>query len=98
MRWKRHILVLGGLLSFLGRAGPPGWAAQSIDATLSVRPFAGVPPASVNDLSAVPTAVEGQLRLDWTAPTIFPGSNLDTYQIRVQTFSLASVGGSTSTW
>jgi hypothetical protein len=96
-RWTHHILVLGGFLSLLG---PPGQvsAASSVDASLTVRPFAGIPPASVNDLTANPGTVDGQARLHWTAPTVLPGSTLDAYQIRVQTFSLSSVGGSTTTW
>src|SRR5262245_42612702 len=97
MRWKRHILVLGGLLSLYGRAAPPGWAAQA-DVTISVRPDAGVPPASITSSTASSTAVEGQLRLDWTAPTVFAGNTLDAYQLRIQTVSVASVGGSTTTW
>lgn len=90
--------MFGGLLSLAGRAGPPVWAASPQDATLTVRPFAGVPPASIGDLTANPGTVDGQLRLQWTAPTVMAGSSLDSYQIRVQTFSLASVGGSTTTW
>jgi len=49
-------------------------------------------------LALTPTAQEGQLRLSWTAPTVFPGNTLDSYQIRAQTFSLTDVGGSTTTW
>ncbi len=68
------------------------------DAALSVRPFAGVPPAAVTDLSVSTTSISQQLRLSWTAPSVYPGSTLDSYQIRVGTYSLASVGGSTATW
>lgn len=68
------------------------------DATLSVRPFAGVPPATISDLSASSTTLSGQIRVTWTAPPVYPGSTLDSYQILVQTFSVASVGGSNNTW
>ncbi len=96
-RWMRPLVLLGGALCLLG---PPGviHAANPADGSLSVRPIAGVPPATIVDLSTTPVVVEGQLRLDWTAPTVFAGSTLDTYQIRIQTFTLASVGGSTTTW
>jgi hypothetical protein len=95
--WKHPVLVLGGLLSLLGNPGLLR-AAPDANGTLSVRPVAGVPPAAINDLVVSSTAIEGQLRLDWTAPAVFPGSALDSYQIRVQTFSVTDVGGSTTTW
>jgi len=63
-----------------------------------VRPYAHIPPAVISDLVVLPTTVEGQLQLRWTAPTVLPGSGLEAYQIRVQTFSVADVGGSTTTW
>ncbi len=96
-RWIRHLVLVGGALCLLGPPGPV-YAASFVDASLSVRPFAGVPPATIVDLSTTPVAVEGQLRLDWTAPTVFPGSTLEAYQVRIQTISLASVGGSTTAW
>src|SRR5690349_15548971 len=95
-RWKalmRPILAAGILLSAARL-----YAASSVNASLTVRPTMQVTPASVNDLAVTATAQEGQLRLDWTAPTVFPGTTLDSYQVRIQTFSLASVGGSTTTW
>jgi len=81
-----------GVFAAIARGSP------SQDATLSVRPFAGVPPAAVSDLNASSTTTSGQIRLTWTGPPVYPGSALDSYQIRVQTFSLASVGGNTTTW
>jgi len=66
--------------------------------SLSMRAFAGIPPDTVNDLSASSTTLEGQIQLQWSAPQVFAGSTLDSYQIRASTFSLADVGGSTTTW
>lgn len=71
---------------------------SSIDGSLSVRPFAGVPPDTVADLLAVPGALEGQITLQWTAPPVYPGGVLDSYQVRLQTFSVADVGGSSTAW
>lgn len=68
------------------------------DASLTVRPFAGVAPAAVRDLTATGGPLEGPMTLSWTAPTVFPGDLLDAYELRIQTFSVADVGGSTSAW
>jgi hypothetical protein len=71
--------------------------------TLTFTPRDIFPPSSVTDLTAVPGA-EGQMMLQWTAPdgnnyVTFPDSSPAAgYQIRVATFSIASIGGSTTTW
>src|SRR5262249_32967781 len=88
----RPILAAGLLLSACGLH-----AASSADVSLTIRPALFTTPASVNDLGVAPTAQEGQLNLTWTAPAVFPGMTLDSYQLRVTSFSLASVGGSTTT-
>lgn len=95
-RLKNRVIALLGLVALTGLHPPAARAAT--DATLSVRPFSGVPPSAVNDLTLSATGVEGQLQLTWTAPTVFAGTTLDAYEVRVQTFSLASVAGSTTTW
>jgi len=96
MRRKIPWIVLsaaGGLFALAGH----GWT-QSADANIHIQPFAGVPPGVVLDLAASPGTGEGQVNLTWTAPGVFPGSNPEAYQLRIQTFSVADVGGSTSTW
>jgi len=83
-----------GLFALTGQ----GWGNQSVDANISVRPFAGVPPGVINDLQASPGTGEGQVDLVWTSPGVFPGSIPEAYQLRIQTFSVADVGGSVSQW
>ena len=73
-------------------------AQPAVDATITVRPFVGVAPDTVTDLTALPGTLEGSVALSWTAPAVYPGSTLDSYQLRVQTFSVADVGGSTTVW
>ena len=73
-------------------------ASNLMDANLMVRPFAGVPPSLVADLRTSSGPGAGQIRLQWTAPAVFPGSVLDAYQLRIQTFSVADAGGGSSTW
>lgn len=82
-------------------AGPALAVAQD-SLTVSIIPRDVWPPAPVTDLVATPGA-EGQMQLSWTAPD----SNGDAfaqrtpaagYQIRVASFSVDDVGGSTTTW
>ena len=96
MRLKIPWIVLSAAWGLFALAGH-GWA-QSADANIHIQPFAGVPPGVVLDLTASPGAGEGQVKLVWTAPGVFPGSTPESYQLRIQTFSVADVGGSTSTW
>lgn len=94
--WSRlQALCLSGTFMFLRGAS---LAQPAVDATLTVRPFVGVAPDTVTHLTALPGALEGSISLSWTAPAVFPGSTLDSYQLRVQTFSVADVGGSTTAW
>ena len=85
-------MSLAGLLPW------KSWASSTQDATLQVRPFAHIPPATINDLVATPAGIEGQIQLQWTAPAVLPGSDLTAYQLKITTFSLADVGGSTDPW
>ena len=82
---------------------PPAAASGGRDSfSVTVTPRDVWAPSPVTDLAAVPGA-EGQLLLQWTAPdgngfvfaTTGPAAG---YQIRVATFSVAAVGGSTTTW
>src|SRR5688572_16388203 len=73
----------------------PAWSA---DASLSVRRFTGVPRSTVIDLSVSSTTVATQLRLNWTAPSVYPGTYLESYQIRVRAVSAAVYGGSALAW
>ncbi|MEK7383534.1 MAG: fibronectin type III domain-containing protein, partial [Elusimicrobiota bacterium] len=83
-------------------AGPVR-AASSAD-TLSVRivPKDSWPPAPVADLTASAGA-EGQLLLSWSAPdgnnNLFVASTPAAgYSMRIATFSVAGIGGSTTAW
>ena len=93
---KLQALGLAGALLLLPRAGLGRTFATN--ASLSVRPFVRVAPVAVTDSTARPGALEGSVALRWTAPAVYPGSTLDSYQLRVQTFSAANVGGSTTAW
>jgi hypothetical protein len=98
------LLTAAGLLSAAAALAPAARAAafkDSLTVTLSPRDI--WPPSPVTDLSAVPGA-EGQMLLQWTAPDsngyfFYPSVGAATgYAIRVASFSVAAVGGSTVTW
>jgi fibronectin type 3 domain-containing protein len=76
----------------------PLFAAAQVDTSLSVRPFAGVPPSAAGSFVASPTASEGQVQLNWTAPSVMAGSALDSYQVRVQTYPVSDVGTAAAWW
>lgn len=86
------MLAVGALLSL----GPPAYSAQ--DASLTIQPFAGVPPGAAADLAASSTAVSAQMRLNWTGPPVFPGSTLEVYEVRVKTVPPSFFGGSVLAW
>lgn len=87
------------LSAALGLCAPAaGRCAVALDAVISVRPYAGVPPNVITDLRASTTPAEGQAFLAWTAPGAFPGAVPEAYQLRIQTFSVADIGGSTAAW
>lgn len=54
-------------------------------------------PSTVTPLSAAQGA-PGQIVLSWTAPGVFAGSVLQAFQLHVQTFPVADVGGSAEAW
>ncbi|MDP3541706.1 MAG: hypothetical protein Q8T11_04475 [Elusimicrobiota bacterium] len=92
----------GSLLLAVPLFAGPALAAPQGSLTVSIIPQDVWPPAPVTDLVAVPGA-EGQMLLSWTAPD----SNGDFfavrspaagYQIRIASFSVDDVGGSTTTW
>lgn len=104
----RAVLRLAALAAALGGAlsawAPAEALAQDVSAslTVSLAPRDAWPPSPVTDLAATPGA-EGQLLLQWTAPdsngySLAALSPAAAYSIRVATFSIASVGGSTTTW
>jgi hypothetical protein len=102
-------LTLMGLsfgATYYFRAGSLNWSGVA-NFSAAVSSFASVAdtwaPGAVADLAATATAPEGQLRLDWTAPdanaNVFVSSTaVSGYFIRVATFSVASIGGSTTAW
>ena len=78
-------------------------AASADSLAVTITPQDIWPPAPVSDLVAAPGA-EGQMLLQWTSPDSndnqLPGSSTPAagYALRVATFTVASVGGSTTTW
>ncbi|MBI5245833.1 MAG: gliding motility-associated C-terminal domain-containing protein [Elusimicrobia bacterium] len=77
-------------------------AAPSGSLTVTIIPRDGWPPAPVTDLTGLPGG-EGQLLLQWTAPDSNnnqTGSSTTAagYALRIATFSVASIGGSTTAW
>lgn len=103
MRLLAGLLTAGGTLSSLAVLAAPARAAASDSLTVTITPKDIWPPAPVTDLVGTPGA-EGQMLLQWTAPDsnddVFPTalSPAALYQIRVATFSVDSVGASTTAW
>jgi hypothetical protein len=94
------LTAAGALLCLAGLVGPARATSDSLTVTITPRDV--WPPSPVDDLAASPGA-EGQLMLQWTAPDsnnyVFAASSpASGYQIRIATFSVTSVGGSTTTW
>jgi gliding motility-associated-like protein len=89
-------------LLFLAAPLPAAGAAASDSLTVTFSPGDSYPPSAVTDLAATPGA-EGQMLLQWTAPDgnnyVFATSSpASGYQVRIATFSVVGVGGSTTTW
>lgn len=99
-RLRAGLLAAAGILLSAGAAA--GAAAPADSLTVTIVPKDQFPPSAVTDLAATPGA-EGQMMLQWTAPdgnnyvfaTLSPAAG---YQIRIATFSVDSVGGSTVAW
>jgi hypothetical protein len=97
------LAAAGSLLSAALLPGAARAAAPQDSLTVTFTPKDVWPPSPVTDLTALPGA-EGQMLLQWTAPdsnnyVYFPlVGPAKSYSIRVATFSVASVGGSTTTW
>lgn len=103
---KRGMRTLAALAAASWLLAVPGTgtarAAASDSLTVTIVPRDVWPPTPVTDLVAVPGA-EGQIMLQWTAPdsnlnalgTLTPAAG---YLIRIASFSVASVGGSTTAW
>lgn len=88
--------------SLLAASAPQAARAQSDSLTVALTPRDIWPPSPVTDLTGLPGA-EGQMLLQWTAPdansyALPAPTAASSYFIRVATFSIASVGGSTTTW
>ena len=101
-RLRAGLLTAAGALLCLAGLVPPARAnSDSLSVTITPRDI--WPPSAVTDLMASPGA-EGQMMLQWTAPDSnnynFPMnlSSATAYQIRIATFSVTSIGGSTTTW
>lgn len=108
-RIRRRLTLLSALL-WAAAAGPcltvlaaaRASAATSDALTVTLIPRDIWPPAPVTDLVGVPGA-EGQMLLQWTAPdsnsnALGTPSAAAGYDIRIATFSVDSVGGSTTAW
>ncbi|MEK7388949.1 MAG: fibronectin type III domain-containing protein [Elusimicrobiota bacterium] len=83
-------------------ASGAGVYVSSDSLTVTMRPRDVWPPAPVTDLVGVPGA-EGQMLLQWTAPDSNSNNFASRtpaagYQIRVASFSVFAVGGSTTAW
>jgi hypothetical protein len=108
----KGLKTLGRLLALQGTAlfalfliGQPVLeAAQSRNLTIKVRLNDSWGPNAVMDLSAVQRSAEGEVLLNWTAPSDYENPVSATppavqqYEIRYATFNVAAVGGSTTTW
>jgi len=109
LRGSLQTVVYNGLTA----AGTYYFAVKSIEADglrsvisngATVHPLLDVwPPAPVVDLALSSTPVEGQLVMTWTAPdsnnnALSYQSPVNGYMIRIATFSVVSIGGSTTTW
>ncbi len=68
-----------------------------------IRPKDNFPPAPVTDLDAVVGLNEGEVLLQWTAPKpddvpLAANGAVSNYYVRYATFSVANLGGNTTTW
>lgn len=92
------LAAAGSLLSWAA----PSARAEDDSLTVTMTPRDIWPPAPVADLAASAGA-EGQMLLTWTAPdgnaNVFATSSPAAgYEIRVASFSVAEIGGSTTAW
>ena len=101
--FRSGLLTAAGALLCLAALVPPARALSNVDSlTVTFTPKDTIPPLPVKDLTGV-SGAEGQMMLQWTAPdsnsNVFTTSSpVAGYQIRVATYSVVSIGGSTTTW
>ncbi len=79
----------GGLFGAWFRGGAAGWNLYNF------APANSAVPNPVTNLTALAGPGEGQVALSWTAPA---PPTLSHHEVRFATFSVASVGGSTTAW
>ena len=92
------IVILGGI--FVSTPSSSLMAGNTV--TVSFRPIIQKPPAPVTDLTAV-SGGAGQMMLQWSAPdenndALIEKFPVVSYQVKIATFSIDSLGGSTNTW
>ncbi|MDI6641757.1 MAG: carboxypeptidase regulatory-like domain-containing protein [Elusimicrobiota bacterium] len=77
-------------------------AATSATVALSVTVVVPdtTPPGAITDLTATPGALEGEIRLTWTAPHEDGtyGSKVSGYIVKYATFSVVALSGDTTAW
>jgi hypothetical protein len=83
----------------------PAYAANPDTLTIGMRPSSPNSPAAIADLLASPTpGVPGEISLTWTAPqgnaggTPINNLTVGKYSLHYATFSVNSLGGSTTSW
>ncbi|MFH1725545.1 MAG: hypothetical protein ABII00_13130 [Elusimicrobiota bacterium] len=103
-------LALGGLLAAAGAAlarfaianADPSNNGDSVTFTIRIRD--SFPPVPVADLVGIPSGLERQVYLQWTAPIedmgLLEPSTLavSSYTVRYATFSISDLGGDTTAW
>ncbi len=100
---RAGLATAAGALLCLAALQAPALAASSSDSlTFTIKPKDIYPPAPVVNLQAA-AGGEGQLLLSWYAPdsnnNVFAASSPAAgYSIRIATYSVTSIGGSTVTW
>jgi len=87
------------IIAALGTVTPAGAFSDSFNITLNVN--AG-PPQAVTDLACLSSATEGEIALNWTAPSGEPAnaplSQVAQFEIRYATFSVSDLSNDTTAW
>ncbi|MFA6093273.1 MAG: hypothetical protein WC986_10015 [Elusimicrobiota bacterium] len=80
--------------SFIGRWSRAGRNASNYASSL----FVPMAPDAVTDLTGLPTSVEGEIALAWSAPRNQNFVPMARYEVRFATFSVAGIGGNAAAW
>lgn len=89
------LLMSQGIVSSIGVGQSYAATSQSMAIQVRLR----TTPNAVADLNAARISVnDGELQLDWTAPSNPNGAPMASYTVRYATFSITSTGGNVNTW